>query len=331
MSERSATRDPWERVVSLDRPGIYESNYLKANSPDGERALWIKHNLLRPARGHALGEFWAVLFQRGEPPVVAKREVDWETVVVDIEGIGITCGTVRLGAGEAHGALADIRWDLSLSGGLAPILHLPSDWMYRAGFPKKKLVTPAPNLRFDGTVEVAGTTWQVDGWSGLRGHNWGTEHAWRYAYGNCNLWDDRGQRAVDGFTARIRLGPLRSPLLSSLVSRHPDREHNAVWQWLGAGSFSERRWEVAWGRGNDRTHLVMEAPDDNWAGLRYPHPDGKVSFCYNTKFAQVTWEEGTERHTSRCGELEILLPEPMIGVALHPDPDWNPAKGDYRS
>ena len=68
-----------------------------------------------------------------------------------------------------------------------------------------------------------------------------------------------------------------------------------------------------------------------WVGLRYRHPDGKASYCYNTKFADVRLRVGQQTHTSRCGELEILLPEPRAEVRLHPHPDWVPADGIYRS
>ena len=32
------------------QPGHVESHFLKANSPDGQRAIWIKHTLLVPVR-----------------------------------------------------------------------------------------------------------------------------------------------------------------------------------------------------------------------------------------------------------------------------------------
>ena len=53
-------RDPHECIISSRMTGIYESNYLKANSPDGRYGLWIKHNLLRPVAGPGIGEFWFI-------------------------------------------------------------------------------------------------------------------------------------------------------------------------------------------------------------------------------------------------------------------------------
>ena len=68
-----------------------------------------------------------------------------------------------------------------------------------------------------------------------------------------------------------------------------------------------------------------------YAGLRYAHPDGRESYCYNTKSADVALTAGGRTYTSRQGELEVLFPEPLDGVPLHPTPGWDPGAGDYRS
>ena len=51
-------RDPHEHIISSRMTGIYESNYLKANSPDGRYGLWPSTTLCgrRPAQAH-----WRVL------------------------------------------------------------------------------------------------------------------------------------------------------------------------------------------------------------------------------------------------------------------------------
>lgn len=325
--------DAYERIVCARRRGLYESNYLEANSPDGRRAIWVKHNALVPSEGAGLGEFWVVLHERGRRPIVCKREVPWTEVKADPEAIALRAGEISLRPDRAVGALADVSWDLRLSGGLPPLFHLPYRAMYAGGFPKKKALTPAPNLRFDGAVRVGGATWEVDGWIGLRGHNWGTEHAWRYAYGSCNVWDDSApDRAVDGFTVKVLLGGRPSPWLTAVVGANPGIERNRPRHWLGAGEVSATRWAARWrGLRRRRAELVMTADPAEYAGLRYAHPDGRESYCYNTKFADVSWTVDGQRYTSRCGELEVLFPEPLAEVPLHPAPGWVAADGDYRS
>jgi hypothetical protein len=326
--------DAYERVIAAQTRGIYESNYLKANSPDGERALWIKHNALVPVEGTGVGEFWAIAYRRGAAPVVVKREVAWSEVDADASALRLACGDISLAPDRARGKIASIAWDVRLSGVQPALFHLPYARMYTGSFPKKKLLTPQPNLRFDGELTVAGERWAVDGWVGLRGHNWGTEHAHSYAYGSVNAWDDgSAERTVDGFTVRIRLGGRTSPWLTAAVGRAPEVRKNRLRHWLGAGSVELTRWEARWprARGGQPVRLEMTADPSTYAGLRYAHPDGRESYCYNTKFADVRYEVGGERWTSRCGELEVLLPEPAPGIRLHPAPGWDPAAGDYAS
>ena len=98
-------RDPHERIISSRMTGIYESNYLKANSPDGRYGLWLKHNLLRPVTGPGIGEFWFILSRPDGPPVVAKREVDLQEVTLSDDHVSIHHTTIRLAPDSASGTL----------------------------------------------------------------------------------------------------------------------------------------------------------------------------------------------------------------------------------
>ena len=321
-------RHPFEHIVSAEISGIYESNYLKANSPDGQYGLWIKHNLLRPVSGQGLGEFWFILSRPDAPPIVAKREVDLMKISLGEDQIAIDHDEVHLSPNAASGQIADCYWNLRLSGADEPLLHFPWDWMYTAGFPKKKAITPAPHLRFDGEIRVGDSRIPVSAWEGLRGHNWGREHAWTYAYGNCHIWSDGGRRTVDGFSAKIKLlGGLKSPWLSTVVSRNPTIALNQPNHWFGGVDVTPLSWRL---HRSDST-LSMRTEASRMVGLRYAHPSGEESYCYNTKFAEVDWLTPNGQFTSTLGELEVLTPEPVDGIPLHPRKDWTSAQGDYRS
>lgn len=324
--------DTFERIFSVRQRGIYESNYLKANSRDGTRALWIKHNALVPVEGDGTAELWIVLFQRGKPPIVAKRERPWSSVSASGDEIALSVGEISLTSDRAKGRIADISWDLVLSGARPPLMHFPYARMYTGAFPKKKMLTPAPNLRFDGNVSFGGESWEITSWVGLRGHNWGREHAYRYAYGSCNLWEDGSDsRSVDGFTAQIKLGRRKSPWLTSVVGREPLIEKNSLRHWLGTGRVEAGLWEASFVRPWGGVRVSFAADPSTYAGLRYLHPDGRESYCYNTKFAEVDLSVGGDRFRSRAGELEVLFPDPLPGVPLHPSPGFDFEKGDYRS
>jgi hypothetical protein len=320
--------DRYERFLTAGHRGFYESHYLKANSPDGRHGIWIKHNLLLPLTGDPIAELWLVWSERGERPRVFKREVLLDRVRVASDRVELRGGGFELDPHRARGEIADASWDLALSGGLPPLFHLAHPILYTASFPKKKILTPAPNLTFDGTLRLGGEAVSVKGWKGLRGHNWGREHAHAYAYGNCNLWDDGAEdRAVDGFTAKIKLGPLTSPWLSVALYTEERRivPDNAVLTWANPrAEVTPGRWRLP-GR---KVDITMEADPATYAGLRYRHPDGRVSYCYNTKFATVRVTVAGQTHTSKCGELEMLTPAPLASVPLHPSEGWT-GQSDY--
>jgi hypothetical protein len=159
---------------------------------------------------------------------------------------------------------------------------------------------------------------------GLRGHNWGREHAYSYAYGNSNLFNRRDM-ILDGFTARIRVAGLLTPWLSAQVLRLDagDLGFNRVSGWLAPAVVDFPRWEVTLQAAHGRLKSTWEAPRETFAGLRYLHPDGRVSYCYNTKFAtcRASLAERAAAETqfwvTEMAELEFLFPEPVAGIPLH--------------
>jgi hypothetical protein len=328
--------ETFERIIAASTRGIYESNYLKANAPDGSGAFWLKHNVLSPPEGSempAAAELWCVLWlaEEGWRPRVWKRVVGLEDVELATDRVAIDVGVVRLepdhatgempGGGAAGDEEDAISWDLRIRDELPPLHHLASAWMYEKPFPRKKVVTGSPRAIFDGSFTLGERTLDVGSWVGHRNHNWGTEHAERYVYGSCNLWDDGADLTVEGFTVKVRLaGPVRSPWLTLLRGLEEGSPYGrgTVWAMLqNSGEVAWPRW-IAWGGGrHGGLRLEMRLDPDHVAGLRYLHPDGAVSYCYNAKDAAVNLVRGGVRHTSRAGELEFLVPDPVEGIALH--------------
>lgn len=315
------------------RRGFYESNYLKANAPDGQRAFWLKYNILAPfdVSHPPVSELWAVLFERETaPPRVVKEVRPMTTVRVSNGTLRFESAGCRLTTTEAIGRISgeggEAAWALKLDSTASPLFHLPHARLYTLGFPKKKVLTPAPRVIFEGMLTVAGQTVEVKRWSGLRGHNWGSEHAQAYAYGNCNQFSQDAATILDGFTARIRLGPLTSPWLSMAVLRGAEREWrlNQPDAWITRSAVvAFPRWQVTFGGLDYLLRTTWEAPPETFVGLRYRHPGGKVSYCYNSKFAAVQAKltpRGASGKdvvlTGQNGELEFLFSEPIEGVAL---------------
>lgn len=310
-----------------DRHGLYESNYLKANSPDGRRGLWLKHNILAPSDGRpALLELWCVLFdQDAGPPRALKQtrpmsELRIAPDQLGIEGDGVCLTANRTKTTVDDGGGSSANWDIKLTTLDRALFHLPHAKMYVTKLPKKKLITPSPRLQFDGKLTFDGETVDVDEWIGIRGHNWGTEHAYCYAYGNCNLFDEDDTALVDMFTAKLKVGPVKTPWLSGGILRRDGRQQdfNRLRHSLTRDATVEwPRWAVSLRAKHRTLHAEWSLDPEQTIGLRYLHPDGQLSFCYNTKFANVNLRLGGTELNSTQGELEFLFADAVPGIPLH--------------
>ncbi len=318
------------------RPGItglYESNYIKANSPDGQTALWIKHNILAPKDPHSepIAELWCVLFQRGKPPKAVKREVPASQLSLGKDHLSMEGPGILLTADRTATEISDgpnrVSWDIQISQTPpplgAPIVHFPHAGFYRWPFPKKKLLTSAPLTRWNGSLRWNDQEILIRDWIGFRNHNWGKEHAKTYVYGNCNHFPTEEEPLIfDGFSAKIRIGPLTTPFISMAVIRTPfgDIPLNSVSTALtGREKVSFPRWKLELKNSIYEIKLSMEANPSEFIGLPYRHPDGKLSYCYNTKWAKTQLSislRGAEPtvYSSEFGELEFLFSSPLKGV-----------------
>lgn len=335
-------RPSWLTAIrySGNGQGHYESFYLKANHPSRRLGIWLKYNLLAPkgASQDLQGELWGVWFD-GEKrqQVVAQQIVPRSDVAAPHGATTLRLGDAAIAVGgeqlTAQAQVQDtahtIAWDVQLipapeASGSTPVVHYPHRWLYERPFPKKKVCTPIPRGSLRGWITVDGERHSLDGWDGLHGHNWGSEHAYRYAYGN-GLFPDGA--FFDGFTARIAVGPLRSPWVSLLVVRLPDGRElpfNQPIRWLsGAPSVGTQHWTVDLPGAHDtRARITVETSLADMVGLRYRYPDGRIGCCLNTKFAQGTLRVEQRGHvlydgvSERC-ELETFGPTPPSGVAFH--------------
>ena len=237
---------PYETVLAPS-PG-YESHYLKANSPDGQRAFWVKHTLTSLRDGTRRMQLWRVRFIRGVPPEIWTAEVD-PTVLG--EGPTIVAPGLTFGPSHAKGP----SWDLQWSGG-TPIIHLPRP-LYR--LPTAKVLTPAAGAIFSGAVG----DWTIHNWVGLRGHNWGRRHTHRYTW----LAASEGV-PLEGFIAQPRP---RWPTIGALAGAR-----RKLW----FASLNAGRFEFG--------GVVATAAPEDFVTLDYLSPEGGTTPCRCTKFADVT-------------------------------------------
>lgn len=327
-------------AVRVDRePGDHvESYFLKANEPTGERALWIKATLFSSSRepGRVLAEGWAIVFDRrpaaeggAQHHVAVKSTLPYgetrfsdRSLDVRWEGFSLEPGATR---GELSTKGHTIAWDLRFEGALSPMVPFFHPAMYRGKFPKSKLVTPYPSLAFSGTISADGVEHTVDGWRGMQGHNWGRGHADRYAWSQCNVWDQDEDFILEALAGQVRVGPVLTPLVTIACVRHRGVRYdfNRPRTLLKARSdVTPRHFSFTAESPEARIEGALDASVDDMVGLYYENPSGPTTHCLNSKLAsaRVRFEASGRAPlvlTSRAAALEVGTHDVTHGVRMY--------------
>ena len=281
-----------------------ESWFVRANDPSGPRAVWMKATVLTRKDGSSLVQAWCNTFDGDRThafctevalaDAVFTTSADASVVDLGILRLELAPDSVRcIGALEEAGA--SVTWDLTLTRlpGLlgVPLSLLPSDRLIDGPLPKNKLLTPFPSADCTGSLTLDGATWDLAGWSGMQGHNWGAAHSPEYAWGQC-LFTEAGTTIamVEAASGRIELGRRRSPLISMLVVRHLDQEYRFdrlldLWRQHPAIEFP--RWTLSMSGRQGRVDLEMVAAPERMVRLDYVNPARATSYCLNSKTAEV--------------------------------------------
>ncbi len=310
-----------------------ESWFWRANDPENRRAIWIKATILKPTDGPPMADVWCIHFDgdtvtgRRETVPLGTARFAGEPLDVEIAGARFTLDG---GRGQLVGSIDELTWDLrfeSIGGAIgAPLCLMPSRRLLVAPLPKFKLVTPLPALSFSGTIKRGNTTWQVADWTGSQGHNWGPEHSEEYAWSQCLFPGSDGPAVlVEGASARIRIAGRLTPWLSVLVVRRGAQEwrfDRLVDTWNHELAFGDVGDELSWVlrmRGPDGEALLkVSAHTSQMACLGYRNPNGRLSYCMNSKLSKVTLrdsprvDDAFECHSEHSGALEFLRTEPDV-------------------
>jgi hypothetical protein len=201
------------------KAGHYESFYIKACRPGGGQGIWIRHTVHKRPGAEPNASIWFVLFDRdAEGPRATKLTVPAEKLSTPA-GSWIRIDGAEVGPGRASGSLEtdalNAGWDLTFSGDAEPCKYLPVDWLYEAPLPRTKFVAPFPNASFNGRLEVDGEAIELDGWPGMIGHNWGTEHAERWVWLEGTGFAGGADTYFDAGAARIAIGSWTTPWVPS--------------------------------------------------------------------------------------------------------------------
>ena len=132
---------------------------------------------------------------------------------------------------------------------------------------------------------------------------------------------------VEGVSARIRIAGRLTPWLSGLVVRrgsHRWRFDRIVDTWNQKVAIDDMTWTLRM-KGKDGTAmLTMEADPSEMACLGYRNPDGRLSYCMNSKLSRVKLsvdprtDDAFECRSAHGGALEFLrvAPDPRLGEVV---------------
>jgi hypothetical protein len=301
----------------------YESVYLTATHPTDGRAFWIRYTVRKPPGQAPVGSIWFTEFKPDGP-----RAAKVNDQVTSAPGRPVVVG--EHGSVSREGATGSIatpgltaRWDLSFTGDEAPLAHLPFAWMYGAPFPRTKPTSPRPDVLVSGTVEINGETTVLDGWRGMLGHNWGSEHAHEWIWLRGAGFTESPSTWLDVVIGRIRLGPVTVPWIANgVLSLAGERQ---VLGGLGRRPDVRPRPDgldlTLPGRGRSVV-VAVDAPLARCVGWEYADPAGSIHHVRNCSNAGLRLELGDDTLTTTYGgiyELGTLEGDP--GLVIQPFPD----------
>jgi len=315
--------------------GHYESFYLKAARPGGGRAVWIRHTVHKRPGAEPTASLWFTWFDRdADGPRAVKTTVGADALKAPAGGyirIGDSVLEPGRATGSAEGGGAAVSWDLSFDGNAEPFRHLPKGWMYNARIPRTKLLSPHPDVRYSGTVEVDGETMELTNWPGMVGHNWGSEHAERWIWTHGAGFADRPEGIwFDAALGRIKVGPATVPWIGNGMLAIDGREYR-----LG-GIERVRATEVS--EQPTACRFVLTGPDirvtgrvgasaNHFVGWDYADPDGGRHNALNCSVANmelIVERDGKPAETLALkggAAYELGLRETDHGIPIQPFPD----------
>jgi hypothetical protein len=199
--------------------------------------------------------------------------------------------------------------------------------------PRTKLTSPAPAASFDGTIVLAGSsprTLRLDGWRGMVGHNWGSEHAERWIWLHGIGFDEDPGAWLDVALGRVLIAGRLTPWVASGAISLDGRLRRLG----GLGARGVKVAESAArcsltlpGEGGAVVEAHVDTPQGSSAGWRYGDPDGGEHDVVNCSVATLTLnvrppgEAARTLHTAHGAAYELGMRERDHGVPLAPFSD----------
>lgn len=287
--------------------GLYESFYFRGDSQDGKYSFWLKHNLIRFRNSFDVRvDNIFVLFSYQDKKVsewhqsknlkiddfynlVEKSKKSWNSFEINFEGGGFAFVGEKKLKGKIPVEDKWVSWDFDLIKSNKAYFHFDKKWFYTGFFPKKKILTNDICVKFNGDFESPAGDSHHNPWVGMNGHNWGKEHAYNYAYADCNRFEGYapGEIYFDGFSAKIKFSSFVSPYLSGCSFKVKDQffHFNSVLTSYkhSVGNLDLKNWEVIFFNKDYELKIKISGENSLWSTLEYDHPNRLKSLVNNTK------------------------------------------------
>jgi hypothetical protein len=312
--------------VATARPH-YESVYCSLVHPTEPEALWVRTTVAKRPGNAPTGALWVTWFS---PNGIRATKIN--DLAVSPGGLGISCGPASQGPAGTRGSVESdqlsARWDLAFIPRTPGLEHLRSALLYRAPLPRTKATSPVPDLDVEGMLVLDETPVDLTGWTGMLGHNWGTEHAARWIWLRASGFGDDGTGWLDAVLGRVRVGPVLAPWTSFGALELDGTRHQL-------GGLLARRTSVDVS-GNGATigltgsgvsvRVRADLSPATTVGWEYSDPAGHRHEVVNSSVAGIALTVGRGRsqvefQPARRGVLEIGGDRRALDVPLQPFPD----------
>lgn len=304
------------------KSGHYESVYLTLVHPTEPQALWVRTTIQKKPNQVATGALWVTWF--GPNGVRAAKLNDLPVSGED----RLVCGPAAQGPSASRGSIhldsLSAEWDLTLTPRSVPFEHLRPRFLYRSPLPRTKATSPLPDLDVSGALAIDGHPVDLTGWTGMLGHNWGTEHAARWVWLRVSGLGEDEDGWLDAVLGRVKVGPTLAPWTAFGALAINGQIHRLG----GLG----RKTEVETAEGGATIHLsgsglratVVAAVNlDETVGWEYADPAGHLHQVVNSSVATMSVE--IERHRgsqyltpTRHGVIEIGGDHRAFDVPIQP-------------
>ena len=306
---------------------MYESWYARLVSPDQPLAIWIRYTIDKLPGREATGTLWFTLFDGEAERPLARRQTGLTADVAANTWVRIGDSTV--GPTGLRGECFEAGWQLRFDPAAPVLFHLPRPRLYQLPVPKTKPVSPVPLGDFYGRVRFGQREISIDGWRGMIGHNWGTEHAERWIWLHGSGFTEDPEAWVDIVMGRIRIAGRLLPWVAN-GAIHANGEIRRVGGMFARGLEVEERARHLTARlpvvGGNWLDLTVDSPENLTVGWQYgdpADPGAEAHEVANCSAARMTARltrpgesGGTDLNTDYGAVYELGMTESDHGVPI---------------